>query len=209
MTAQIPEILILDGITHPMTCCPALPPEGARLNYNIRHEMVPMEIPDGPGRTMPGRTLPHRTRIIARWIDGAGIERQAEEESVVLSTACGRRYRGTWRIDDGSLFLAGLTGCVRLARPGPLFADWFSGVLRVPLGDEVRFVDEGFSTSYEGEMHVMVERGFVRGRLALDHTSSRMALRCCMPELPFWEEPPRAPDFRPAQDVPGQSPFGS
>ena len=152
MTAQIPEILILDGTRHPMTFCPELPPDNSKLNFNIRHE-----------KSADSR------RWIARWIDDDGVEHAEAEEFCIFSTACWRRYRGTWEIKDARFHLVGLVGQIRLAKPGPVFADWFTGVLRVPLGDELLYVHMGFGTVYEQEMHVMVEHGIVKGRRVYDN----------------------------------------
>ncbi len=88
---------------------------------------------------------------------------------MIFSTACWRRYRGTWEIKNDRFYLNRLVGQVRLAKPGPLFADWFTGVLRVPLGEQILYVHMGFGSVYEQEMHVMVEHGIVKGRRVFDN----------------------------------------
>lgn len=158
MTAQIPEILVLDGTTHPMTFCPPLP-NRRQLNFNVRHEISTFEDRDGA----------ERAQLVAYWKDACGVERSAVEDPILLSSACWRKYQGTWRIENRQFHLVALAGCVRLGRPGPVLADWFTGVLRVPLGGEILFVDMGFATVYERELHIMVERGLTKGRRIYDN----------------------------------------
>lgn len=43
----------------------------------------------------------------------------------------------------------------------PIFADWFSGVIRIPKGEEIHYVHMGFGTIYEEEIHVKIEKGIV------------------------------------------------
>jgi hypothetical protein len=60
--------------------------------------------------------------------------RVVQAPAVSLISACWRGYQGTWEIRENRFYLAGLSGGLQL-RPGePIFADWFSGVLRVPKG---------------------------------------------------------------------------
>jgi hypothetical protein len=159
MTAQIPEVLILDGTTHPMTFCPPLPPDRRKLNFKIEHDTSTYEDTEGNACV----------RIVAHWRNACGVECSAEEDPVLFTPACWRKYRGTWRIRDGDFYLVALAGCVRLSSASPLLAHWFTGVLRVPLGGEILFVDMGFATVYERELHIMVERGHVKGRRIYDN----------------------------------------
>ncbi len=77
----------------------------------------------------------------------AGDPRKAR--GVLVSTACWRGYQGTWEIVDGLFYLVGLEGRYQLAGDEPLFADWFSGTLRVPSGKQLRYVHGGFGSVYE------------------------------------------------------------
>lgn len=40
-------------------------------------------------------------------------------------------------------------------------ADWFSGVLRVPQGELLRYVHMGFGSVYERELHISIDKGLV------------------------------------------------
>lgn len=84
---------------------------------------------------------------------------QAEFPPVVLSTACWRGYVGTWELRDGALYLSGVAGRYRVVGAEPILADWFSGVIRVPRGDVLRYVHMGFESVYERELFVRIEAG--------------------------------------------------
>jgi hypothetical protein len=43
----------------------------------------------------------------------------------------------------------------------PLFAEWVSGVLRIPRGELLQYVHMGFESVYERELHLRVEAGVV------------------------------------------------
>lgn len=90
---------------------------------------------------------------------------------IVYSTACWRGYIGTWAIVGERFFLVKLVGRLRLVGDEPLFADWFTGTLRVPTGKLIHYVHGGFESVYEGELHIRVERGVVVGRRTVDNTN--------------------------------------
>jgi hypothetical protein len=81
--------------------------------------------------------------------------------SILFSTACWRRYRGTWEIRDGRFYLVELIGRFQLRGDDPLFADWFTGVLRIPQGELLEYVHMGFGSVYERELHIKIENGIV------------------------------------------------
>ena len=134
MTAQIHEVLILEGQKTAMAFCPPLPEGHSRI------------------------------------FEPSGDQIAREPEDVLLfSTACWRGYQGTWEIKNGRFFLAALRGRFQL-RPGePVLADWFSGVLRVPRGEQLLFVHMGFGSIYEEEVHIKVENGIVVTTKVMDN----------------------------------------
>jgi hypothetical protein len=44
---------------------------------------------------------------------------------------------------------------------GPVFAEWYSGVLRVPEGAPIVYVHFGYLSVFERELHIAIERGWV------------------------------------------------
>jgi hypothetical protein len=91
------------------------------------------------------------------------------DRDVTNSSGCWRGYVGTWEIRDERLFLIGLVGRVRLVGGDPLFAEWVTGVLRVPLGSLLLYVHMGFGSIYEGELHIRIVRGLVVGQRTIDN----------------------------------------
>lgn len=47
------------------------------------------------------------------------------------SSACWRGYVANWAVVDGKLYLTEIDGAYRLDGSEPLFADWYSGTLRM------------------------------------------------------------------------------
>ena len=92
-----------------------------------------------------------------------------EISSVVRSTACWRQYIGSWEIKDGRLYLIDVIGLFALTGEEPLFADWFSGSMRVPRGKQLRYVHMGFESVYEEDFIVHVVNGIVTGTEVIDN----------------------------------------
>lgn len=104
------------------------------------------------------------------------IKRLSDEEEmdkgvygIIFSTACWRQYVGTWEIRDGRFYLVALTGRYVLVGKEPLFADWFSGTLRIPKGEVVEYVHMGFGSVFEQEIHVKVKHGIVTKTQTIDN----------------------------------------
>ena len=90
------------------------------------------------------------------------------DDSSGFSTACHRRYVGTWEIRNGTLYLVHLNMVVpdeepltplirqRLFRAVPctgfpIKADWFNGQLRIPIGPTLVQGFQGWSSWYTRE----------------------------------------------------------
>jgi hypothetical protein len=106
----------------------------------------------------------------------------------MTSTACWRGYIGTWEIRDSDLYLVALereqhvvreTGPERLRKdlllqvfPGaerPIPATWFSGVLRLPQGAQLRYIHMGYVSIYERDLYLTVKSGKVIAELLVDN----------------------------------------
>jgi hypothetical protein len=97
-----------------------------------------------------------------------------ERDFILTSTACWRGYQGTWEIKDGRFYLVGLRGRFQLRDGDPIPADWFSGVLRVPKGEELQYVHMGFGTVYEQEVHIKIENGVVVSTRTIDNRGKEL-----------------------------------
>jgi hypothetical protein len=130
MTAQISELLILEGEKTSMAFCPPLPYDHQRIVETDSHKF--------------------------------GF------------SACWREYVGTWEIKDSRFYLIHLEGRYNLVGDGPLFADWFTGVLRIPRGEVLFYVHMGFETVCEEELLIEIENGVVGNACVIDNRENRM-----------------------------------
>jgi hypothetical protein len=98
------------------------------------------------------------------------VKADSENTSTILfSTACWRRYQGTWEIKDGRLYLTRLRGIYQLQGSEPLPADWYSGVLRVPRGELLKYVHMGFESVYEEDLLIFISNGRVTGARVINN----------------------------------------
>ena len=123
--------------------------------------------------------LPEDNPRIKRLTDEEIEERDAS--GLIFSTACWREYLGTWEIKEGRFYLVGLKGRYRLKGSEPLFADWFTGVLRIPRGELIQYVHMGYGSVFEEEVHTKVEQGIVTETKVIDnrgknHDKGRLGL---------------------------------
>jgi hypothetical protein len=151
MTAQIPEILILDGERMRMSFCPPLPSRERQLRPRSEDE--------------------EEARRRGAWQRLAAAATAAGESEFdrFSSTACWRRYRGTWEIIDDRLYLMHVAGKFEVTGQLPLLADWFTGVLRVAVGEMLHYVHMGFGSMYAREIHIRIEHGQITGRRVYDN----------------------------------------
>ncbi|MGC8494817.1 MAG: hypothetical protein ACP5SH_24095 [Syntrophobacteraceae bacterium] len=89
-------------------------------------------------------------------------------------TALWRGYIGTWEILDGRLYLIELHGTLEDGSeaelssifpdfPDRVFAHWFSGTIRAPLGKLIQYVHMGYASIHERDLLIEVARGVVTG----------------------------------------------
>ena len=90
------------------------------------------------------------------------VRRREASGRVSGGTMLWRGYIGTWEVRDGLFYLRSVRGCYQLLGEEPLFADWFTGVLRVPQGPVLNYVNAHFSTVFALDVEILVECGVVR-----------------------------------------------
>ena len=84
-----------------------------------------------------------------------------DKTEIIFSTACWREYIGSWSIRRGKLYLTKLEGRFQLAGSEAIFADWFTGELKIPKGQMLDYIHMGFDTVYEQEIILLVVAGVV------------------------------------------------
>ena len=115
------------------------------------------------------------SQIVA--VKSRSVRKAIEEGSLpqyIMSTACWRGYIGIWEIRSGRLYLNDVVGRYKKASPEALFANWFSGVLRVPKGKILRAVNIGFASVHERELHIKIDRGVVVAEQEIDNSSKHL-----------------------------------
>lgn len=86
-----------------------------------------------------------------------------------LNTACWRGYRGSWEIKDGKFFLTGISGKYQLSDGPSIFANWFTGTIKIPAGNILKYVHGEFLTIYEQETHIAIQEGVVKHNITIDN----------------------------------------
>jgi hypothetical protein len=112
-----------------------------------------------------------------------------------ISSGNWRGYVAHWEILDETLYLKGIdswickkeqfyeeTGCARAnikelfaARynQGKVFAEWFSGDLRIPDGKQLQYVGMGYGSVYERDIVISVKQGKITGKQIVDNTKKQ------------------------------------
>lgn len=97
------------------------------------------------------------------------LKRRGDVRVYSVSTMCWRGYLGSWEVKDNKLYLIGFSGNVigygkadlDYLFPGQnaVFANWFSGEIRIQKGKLLRYVHMGYSSIYENEIILVFEKG--------------------------------------------------
>ncbi len=160
MTAQVHEIMIYEGQYHKMATVIEIPENHPR----IQRDDAFFSRNEDEGITMIARPAPE--------VAMATVTQSYRNERyplILYSTACWRRYIGTWEIKDGRLYLINIIGKFKLIGDDPLFVDWFSGEIKIPLGDMLKYVHQGFFSVFEKERIVSIEKGIVKEVKEIDN----------------------------------------
>lgn len=90
---------------------------------------------------------------------------------IAPSSFCWRGYFASWAVEHNKLFLVDFTGYILNYQkvgmdyifPGEdvVFANWFSGEIRIPLGNMVAYVHGGYESAYEGDCFLTFENGIL------------------------------------------------
>lgn len=97
------------------------------------------------------------------------------------NTACWRGYTGTWKIEDDKLYLLSLNGYIKKQEKEYqgidmnyffpdlkiVFADWFSGELRIPEGKMKRYIHMGYESLYEKDLLLKIKNGQVLSKIEI------------------------------------------
>lgn len=89
-------------------------------------------------------------------------------------TACWRGYEGSWEIKEDKLYLIELSAYVKNYEevgiaylfPGQkeVFAEWFSGVVRLTCGNMIQYFHQGYNSIFEEDLFLKFEKGILKNQ---------------------------------------------
>ena len=95
------------------------------------------------------------------------------------STACWRGYYGNWEIRDDKLYLIALEAFIEGYREVDLnylfpnqnkvFAEWFTGELRIRQGEMLEYVHMGYASLFEKDLILVIEKGILVKQYEVDN----------------------------------------
>jgi hypothetical protein len=102
----------------------------------------------------------------------------------LASTACWRGYYGRWEVIDDRLYLVDIRGNLGDGQPVTLetlfpgfprrvFAHWYTGIVRIPIGDMLEYAHGGYESMFEKDLFVRFERGMLMELRVRDNRSER------------------------------------
>ena len=124
---------------------------------------------DGESHTM-------MTQPLAVYFELSGVKPEFE----VSNTALWRGYVGTWEILRERLYLLKISAnytdrtSAKLedffpGYPDRVFAHWYSGTIRIPQGNIVKYVHMGYESVYEQDLIIRIMKGCVVSRDIIDN----------------------------------------
>jgi hypothetical protein len=100
-------------------------------------------------------------------------------------TACWRGYFGTWELKDDKLYLIDFNGNLEgiEGEPVPMdlgdlfpdqkkvFADWFSGIIKIEKGELLEYVHLEYESKYEQDLFLVFEDGVKVDEYVIDNST--------------------------------------
>lgn len=99
---------------------------------------------------------------------------EIDNGDIIFSSACWREYIGTWEIKNQKFYLVNLEGRYKLSENNPIFADWFTGTLRIPQGKMLHYVHMGYGSVFERELYTKIENGIVTKSKIIDNQNNNV-----------------------------------
>jgi len=99
------------------------------------------------------------------------LETRSDISFIFESTALVRGYIGSWKIKNKKLFLVSLIGFIKnkervdlnylFPNKKEVFADWFSGKIRIPEGNLVKKINIGYASVFERDRMLKFNKGIL------------------------------------------------
>ena len=108
------------------------------------------------------------------------LETRSDVGFIFKSTGLVRGYIGTWEIKNNQLYLISLLGFVDNNKKVDLsylfpnitevFADWFSGDIRIPEGELLKKINLGYASVFEKDRILTIKEGILISETVKDNT---------------------------------------
>ena len=108
------------------------------------------------------------------------LQTRTDIRFIPISTDCHRGYWSSWAIKEDQLYLTSLSGLIKghgriemdYVFPGKeeVFADWYTGELRLYMGELLEYVHNGYASTYEKDLLLTIKDGIVMDERMVDNT---------------------------------------
>ena len=112
------------------------------------------------------------------------LETRSDVSFIFKSTALVRGYIGTWKIKNKKLYLVTLVGFIEnnekvdlkylFPNKTEVFADWFSGDIRIPEGDLLQNINIGYASVFARDRVLNFNKGLLISETVKDNTKSKL-----------------------------------
>jgi hypothetical protein len=110
------------------------------------------------------------------------LEKRSDVSFIFKSTALVRGYIGTWKIKNKKLYLVSLIGFIEsnekvdleylFPNKTEVFANWFSGDIRIPQGKLHEKINLGYESVFEKDLIFTFNEGILISETVKDNTKS-------------------------------------
>lgn len=110
------------------------------------------------------------------------LETRSDVGFIYKSTALVRGYIGTWEIKSKKLYLVSLAGFIEnnekvdlnylFPNKTEVFADWFSGDIRIPEGELLEKINLGYASVFEKDRILTFKEGILISETVKNNTKS-------------------------------------
>jgi len=108
------------------------------------------------------------------------LEKRSDVSFIFKSTALVRGYIGTWKIKNKKLYLVSLIGFIEsnekvdleylFPNKTEVFANWFSGDIRIPQGKLLEKINLGYESVFEKDLIFTFNEGILISETVKDNT---------------------------------------
>jgi hypothetical protein len=108
-------------------------------------------------------------RLYCEPLESFWNEYNPKPDFVPLHTGCWRGYLASWKVEGSKLYLTGIeteNENLKMEKVFPvkqasIFADWFTGELRIPKGEMLQYVHMFYQSKFESDLFLLVDNGII------------------------------------------------